>query len=104
MTKIKKKTKAKAKTLTIMAIKCPICLTTIYSRAHYDFHGCDCKDESDRIGITVDGGFDYMHYSWGNLIDRPEPFNIKVKATKQELYDDWNKRTDKYGWIRNEKK
>lgn len=103
MKKTKKKSKPKVEKLTVWALKCPTCLVTIYSRAHHDYHGCDCKN-GDSTGITIDGGFEYLRYGWGNDIKRPEAFELKLNVTRQELYDDWNLRTDKYGWIRNEKK
>ena len=79
--------------LTVRAIKCSSCGDVIYSRAHHDFHSCTCG------AINVDGGFEYMRYSWDNKVSQPIPFTLEVDATKKELYDDWNKHIDSYGVI-----
>ena len=80
----------------INALKCKKCSDTIFSRAQHDFHYCSC-------GATfVDGGFEYIRYGWEPDVGRPEEVEIEVEATKAELYQDWNKRTDKFGIIKNE--
>lgn len=79
---------------TVNAIECPECEDIIYSRARHDFRSCSCGK------CHIDGGFDYM-----KVAAEPELFNkikehkIEVDATRSELYDDWNKRIDKYGRI-----
>lgn len=76
-------------------IKCKKCKDTIYSRATHDFRECSCKE------IFIDGGFDYMRI--GGEKKMWEMITINVKATKKELYDDWNTRSDKYGLIKAKK-
>jgi len=82
--------------LTIHAIKCPKCEDIIFSRAGHDFHNCSC-------GTTaIDGGFDYQR------IALEPPFNfselehivLELDISKNVLYDDWNRRKNKYGIIK----
>ena len=77
----------------VVAIKCPNCGETIYSRARHDFRTCFCGN------CSIDGGFDYIKVSAKNGL--PNTFKVEVNATKQQLYDDWNKRINKYGVIMN---
>ena len=83
----------------VNAIKCLKCGNIIYSRAHYDFHWCECGS------CAVDGGFDYFKIT-GNHEDW-ESMQINVLENKSEkearkiLYDDWNKGKDKYGTLKN---
>ncbi len=79
------------KMIKVNAIECSNCHDVIYSRAVHDFHYCSCEE------TFIDGGFDYIRYG-GNIVGRP--FQIDVNATKRELYDDWNKRDDKFGLIK----
>ena len=78
--------------LTVHAIQCPECLNLIFSRARHDFRTCECGSTS------VDGGFDYQKVSFKSV--PPKPVKVKVKATKKQLFDDWNQKKDKYGLIR----
>lgn len=79
----------------VQAIQCDACQDVIYSRAHHDYHHCTCG------AINVDGGFEYMRFGWkDDEVNKPEPFELKVLATKEELYQDWNKRTDKFGTVK----
>lgn len=78
----------------IKVITCPRCNTTIYSRAHHDFHSCLCK------AYSIDGGFEYTRICFPPDAEKgPECFEIEVDATKQELYDDWNNSLNKFGII-----
>lgn len=85
----------------VSTLQCPKCKDIIYSRTRHDFRYCGCGS------IFVDGGFDYLKYGCDNDIDIK---NIKQETillkglTKQDLYNDWNKRIDKYGLIINETK
>ena len=76
----------------IQAIQCKKCKDIIYSRAHHDFHWCSCES------VAVDGGFDYLRIC-GNEKNY-KIITINVKATKRELYDDWNHGIDKFGIIK----
>lgn len=76
----------------INAYKCKECGDIIYSRARHDMRYCSCGN------IFVDGGFDY--FRGGAKISGPESADIDIDITKQELFDDWNNRTDKYGIIK----
>jgi len=80
------------------AIQCQSCRTIIYSRSRHDFHQCDCKS------IFIDGGFDYLKMSWMPDFTPPTVLTLEIEATKEELYQDWNKGINKFGWIRNEQK
>jgi len=80
----------------VSTIICPICKAEMFSRARHDYHGCKC-------GTFVDGGFDYLRYGWPNGTDKPTSRIRYVVATRQELYDDWNQRIDKFGFIKGTK-
>lgn len=77
----------------VTTVTCLKCGAEMYSRARHDFHGCKC-------GIYVDGGFDYLRYGgWSNGNEKPTTRVRYVNATRRELYDDWNTRADKFGFI-----
>jgi hypothetical protein len=79
----------------VWTITCPSCKVEIYSRAHHDFCYCKCGD------IAVDGGFSYVRYLAKDLEMTRKSFRYRfVKATKKELYDDWNQRINKFGVIK----
>jgi Zn-finger nucleic acid-binding protein len=78
----------------VQAITCPTCGDTIFSRARHDFRYCSCKE------VAIDGGADYTKIVFNSA--KPEIFEMNVTATKKELYDDWNKREDKLGLIKND--
>lgn len=80
------------KKIKVIAVKCPECGDLIYSRARYDFRYCSCGE------IAIDGGFDYVKISYKKI--SPEKYIKYIIATKQELYDDWNKNINKYGIIK----
>jgi hypothetical protein len=81
-------TKVRVKTVT-----CPQCQVEIYSRARHDYHSCYCGK------TTVDGGFDYLSYGWASKEVLPKVRVRYVNATRQELYDDWNTRKDRFGFL-----
>lgn len=75
------------------SITCPLCNTTIFSRARHDFRFCTCKK------YAVDGGFDYFKMCFPSNVEPAKVKKIRVYATRQELYYDWNHRHDKFGLI-----
>lgn len=81
----------------VSAIKCLGCGDIIYSRARHDWHRCSC-------GKTfIDGGFDYMRVGWDEETGY-EHADIELEGvTEEDLYDDWNKKIDKYGTIKEKK-
>jgi len=79
----------------VLAVKCPECNYTIFSRARHDFRTCACKGDK---GIFVDGGLEYTRI--GFYKEAPEKLELEIDATPQELYQDWNQRTNKYGRFR----
>lgn len=79
---------------TVHAIICPSCHDTIYSRAHHDFHYCSCGE------TFIDGGFEYTRVGAKDL-SLVKDITLEIPATKQELYDDWNKSINHYGLIKN---
>lgn len=85
-----RKTLSKARTRVTTTV-CPNCKDELYSRAHHDFHYCHCGD------TAVDGGFDYMRVLYKNPVTHKTRY---VNATRQELYDDWNERRNKFGFIK----
>jgi ribosomal protein L37AE/L43A len=75
----------------VIAIKCPNCKDTIFSRATHDFMLCSCGH------CHIDGGFNYTKIGGKNI---SKPFELEVNASKKELYDDWNKGINKFGLIK----
>lgn len=80
----------------ISTIECPVCHDIIWSRADYDFHSCTCG------AVSIDGGFSYVRILWqGDKVSKPpKPVEIDLPITKQEAYDDWNKKINKLGTIK----
>lgn len=82
----------------INAIRCLKCKSIIYSRCRHDFRWCNCHS------CAIDGGFDYMHII-GNpndyMIEKINILNDKFDDdAKSILYNDWNKKENKYGVIK----
>lgn len=77
----------------VTTVTCSQCGSEIYSRARHDYHGCNCGR------TTIDGGFDYLKYGWGNGDAIPRIRIRYISFTQQECYEDWNKRTDRLGAI-----
>jgi hypothetical protein len=82
---------------------CPVCKDIIYSRAHHDCQYCSCTScfidgGSVIIGNEKESG--YIRVKGGII-----PTTVKlvefdsIVEAKKALYDDWNKRTNKYGRI-----
>lgn len=74
----------------VTGLVCPKCGWFIYSRARHDFHSCPCGT------VSVDGGFDYFR----GLADEgitPLVETREIPASKDQLYQDWAKRIDKFG-------
>jgi hypothetical protein len=79
----------------VWTVTCPQCGREMYSRAQHDFRMCGCP-----FGTMVDGGFAYVRYGGKDLEPLRKSFRHRfVKATRQELYDDWNHRLDRFGTI-----
>ena len=82
----------------IKALKCPVCEDLIFSRALHDYRSCSCG------AIAIDGGLTpYNKITWdGDKVDptKLELIEIKIKESKKEIYNDWNKRIDKLGLIK----
>ena len=80
----------------VASVTCPKCGDRIFSRARHDYRTCTCKE------TAIDGGFDYVKLTFTK--EPPKVKRMRVYATRQELYDDWNRRKDKFGLIRPPKK
>ena len=78
----------------ITARRCPNCKDVLYSRAQHDFRTCGCGDTS------VDGGPGVERTIYKKEI--PENVELDVNVTKDQLYDDWNNRINKYGIVKDE--
>ncbi len=79
--------------MNISAIQCPDCKQIIYSRARHDYRSCRCRS------VAIDGGFDYLRIINHASKTSPKIIRIKVKATKKQLYEDWNSTTNQYGRV-----
>lgn len=77
----------------VTTVTCPKCAIEIYSRARHDYHSCYCGK------TIVDGGFDYLRYGWAPEGPKPLVRTRYVSATRAELYDDWNRGNDKFGFF-----
>lgn len=75
----------------VSTITCPSCNDEIYSRATHDFQWCSCQE------VAIDGGFDYTKVCFKT--QPPKKRNRYIAATKQQLYDDWNRNINKFGKI-----
>ncbi len=84
----------------ITAIKHKVCGDIIYSRANHDFKTCSCP--LDKY-IAIDGGQGNKYYRVIGNPDEVIEADFELDVTKQELYDDWNSRADKYEIIRGKK-
>lgn len=81
--------------LQVLAITCYSCLDTVFSRAGHDFRRCSCNS------VAIDGGFT----GYTRTIGDPGSFKyetIEIEQTRAELYDDYNKRIDKFGIIKDD--
>lgn len=75
----------------VSAIKCNKCHDTVYSRARHDFRSCTCG------AVSIDGGLDYTKISGTDFTD----VTLELKGvTAGQLYQDWNKRIDKFGLVK----
>lgn len=75
----------------VTTVTCPSCKDEIFSRARHDFKRCKCGE------IAVDGGDSYLKICFKQ--EMPKCRHRYVKATRNELYQDWNNRDDKFGKI-----
>mgnify|MGYP001558440678 CR=1 FL=1 len=80
----------------VSTITCPSCGDEIFSRATHDCHSCSCET------VAIDGGREYVKICFKDKM--PKQRIRYVNASRQELYDDWNKRIDKYGRIEKKNK
>jgi hypothetical protein len=80
----------------VWTVTCPQCGVEMFSRARYDYRVCDCS-----FGTMVDGGFaGYVRYGGRELHLLKKSFRYRfVRASEQELYDDWNYGQNKFGVI-----
>jgi hypothetical protein len=76
---------------TVSAVTCPKCKWTIFSRAHHDFHWCECQE------VAIDGGRDYVKLNF--TTEKPPVIRLVINATERELYDDWNQNKGKFGLL-----
>lgn len=83
----------------VWTITCPQCGKEMYSRAPHDYRLCGCPAQT-----MVDGGFTgYCRYGGLYFILVRDSFRHRfIEATRQELYDDWNKRINRFGTIKKE--
>ena len=74
----------------VKATVCTACKDTIFSRAHHDFRYCTCKK------TFIDGGFLYVRVGG----ESRDIIDLEIEATKEDLYEDWNHRIDRFGLIK----
>jgi hypothetical protein len=78
----------------VRAVVCPMeaCGYTVFSRAPHDYRACPCGS------VAIDGGLNYARVSHAEGLHL-ETIEITVDASRKDLYDDWNLRTDRLGRI-----
>ena len=87
---MEKKQKTNELGLEISAVICGNCKSIIFSRTNHDFHYCPC-------GKTfVDGGIKYIRIGYETEFGF-KSITIRIKTTRDELYEDWNHRKNKFG-------
>ena len=86
-------TKGREKLL-VRAIHCEECNTTVYSRASEDLRECGCGR------VRVYGGF-LSHFKYDIMGKKTKFKKIKmnIKATPDDLYDDYETMEDKFGLV-----
>lgn len=72
------------------AIQCVHCGDTVFSRTHHDMRFCSCGK------VSIDGGRDYCRVGFRDINDF-EMLELEINLTTKQLYDDWNRKEDKYG-------
>lgn len=77
--------------LKVSGVICNHCHNFIFSRTTHDFRWCPCEK------VAVDGGRDYLKII-GNKEDWTF-YSTTVDLTEEELINDWNNGSDKYGII-----
>lgn len=75
----------------INAFKCPSCTALVFSRTRHDYRWCPCET------IAVDGGLEYSRVVYKDNI--PESILLELDVTKEQLYEDWNTKQDKFGIV-----
>lgn len=82
----------------LKAWECSKCKDLIFSRSRHDMRSCSCG------AFFVDGGFDYCKMSFDPKVvekyGNGKFVEIKVKATREELHNDWNLQKNKFGLIK----
>jgi hypothetical protein len=84
-----------------LALQCNICKSVIISRAHHDFNGCACHNNGGS-GIFIDGDSSVDSGGYIRIGGHPENisyFHVDLPFTRKEIYDDWNRRLDKFKFI-----
>ena len=80
--------------LLVRAIHCEECNTTVYSRASEDLRECRCGR------VRVYGGF-LSHFKY-DIIEKKTKYKtikMEIKATPDDLYDDYENMEDRFGLI-----
>lgn len=79
----------------VKAIKCEECNSTVYSRAREDVRECDCGR------VRVYGGFlTHFKYDIKDKKTKYKALKMNIKATPNDLYDDYESMEDKFGLIK----
>ena len=78
----------------VRAIHCEECNTTVYSRTSEDLRECKCGR------VRVYGGF-LNHFKYDIMGEKTKYKTIKmeIKATPNDLYDDYENMEDRFGLI-----
>ena len=79
----------------VRAIHCEECDTTVYSRTSEDLRECECGR------VRVYGGFrNHFKYDIMGKKTKFKKLKKKIKATPDDLYDDYENMEDRFGLIK----
>lgn len=82
----------------VYGVLCLKCNTYVFSRAHHDCRNCPCGN------CMVDGGNGKgSHYMRTSMNKHSRLEWVEIKQTEKQLYNDWDKGKDKYGYIPKDK-
>ena len=75
----------------VLCVHCSKCGNYVFSRTRHDFRFCPCQN------VAIDGGRDYTKLV-GDITSKLT--EIEIPQTPNQLFDDWDKREDKFGILK----
>lgn len=78
----------------VNAAECFHCHDIMFSRCKLDVRVCSCGQ------TFITGGHEYFEIGWAGR--KPATYKLFITQSPNDLYDDWNSKTDRYGRITRE--